>query len=209
MNLKRALKRIRDEYRFKTRKHIASYECAELAFIAMLDHFFKNAPGTDALFSKRKLNILDVGCSTMPYALALKTFFEKFRQEREVCILGIDTGLGVALAELDLGKSGITGVTVKNKRIEDLKKGGYDLATCFNLCSMDSKRFVRQIYEALGKDGLFLISFDLRDELSFHAQAIRDAGFEIIYKEENKFEPMMANFIFNNRVLCLARKKKR
>lgn len=207
MDLKRALKNTRDEYLFKSNSQREETVRAELAFISMLDHFFKNAPGTDALFSKRKLNILDVGCSTMPYAFSLKTFFEKFKLRREVCILGIDTGISTAFAELDIINSGVKGITIKNLTVQALKRGGFDVVTCFNLCSLDTKGFLKRIYELLDKDGLFLISFDMKDEFKFHEQEILDAGFEITYTEENPFESMMSAFFFNNRVMCAARKK--
>jgi len=209
MDIKRALKDIRKKYSFKSMAPHESVECAELAFIAMLDHFFKGAAGTGALFSKKKLEILDIGCSTMPYALPLKVFFERFRQNREVNILGIDMGIGAAFARIDIEKSGIKGITIKRKRLQQLENGGFDIVTCFNFHTRDAAGFFTKASELLDKDGLLLLSFDRKEEFRSEEQAVLDAGFEVIHKEENPFQQTMSAFFFNNRLLCAARKKKR
>ncbi len=224
MSITEELAEVKKRYRFESKFSENTRATAELAFLAALDHLFTEAKIT---LNKPALRIMDVGCGTMPYAWPLKVFFERFGCEsgRKVSILGVDFDTSTPRRLVKI--MGIDGITFEDKPLEEVKKGGFDVITCFNINTasggdiaralsgrnvekiIDAKTeaLFRKVRDLMDNKGLFLLSFDYgASEFAQYGPILKKSGFEIAHKEKNGFAEYLALFSYMHRCMCIAKK---
>lgn len=212
MNINAYLHNVKGRYNFQEKSTGKDRETNELAFLAMLHWFFTEVheKGIKLNFlSKTSLRILDVGCGTMPYAWPLKVFFEHFGTVREVSLLGIDTDAQkINQATKKIAKNEIEGVEAKHTDLHELRKGGYDIITCFHLGTSGGEPFFKKISALLNDNGIFLMSFfvDKFELDNNYRGSIDKSGFRIRYETENPFQADMHFLPPLHVYLCLATK---
>lgn len=224
MGTEEELAEVKKKYLFESKFSDNTRAEAELAFLAALDRLFTEAKIT---LNKPKLRIMDVGCGTMPYAWPLKVFFERFgcKGTRKVSIVGVDFDTSTPRRLVKI--MGIDGITFEDKPLEEVKKGGFDIITCFNTNTASggdiamalsgvsiekridarTESLFRKVRTLLDNKGFFLLSFDFgASEFAQYGPILKKSGFDIVHKEKNKFVEYLALFSYMHRCMCIAKK---
>ncbi len=140
-------------------------------------------------------------------------------------ILGVDYDTSTPRRLIKI--MGIAGITLEDKPLEEVKKGGFDIITCFNIntasggdiamalsgVSIEKKidarteSLFRKVRTLLDNKGFFLLSFDYgASEFAQYGPILKKSGFEIVHKEKNEFAEYLTLFTYMHRCMCIAKK---